>query len=395
MDRVRAGLLRRANLLLGEQVAEHLDRLVRRAGVQRARVVRRDDRDGCDPELPARAEDAQRDLPAVGDEQLLDGHRTPAGVRFRPARAAFSAKRIAAAGNLLRALQRLLERGGEVLDVRFGHGQRRDALEHVHVVAGGLDQDRVLGEERHRHQLAEDPRLRPLDQAPRPASSLRLVELDRPEQSETAHVADDVVALEQRLRSLEQQVAEARGAFDQALLVQLVERGEAGGHGQVVRREGRAVADRVLERVEDVVVDLTAHQARPHRHVAARERFRDGDDVGLEAPVLEGEHLPGASEAGLHLVQREVRPVPAAELLRALQVARRGEVHALALHGLDQEQGDILALQFPLERVEVVPGDLVEVGKERPEALRPLGAAVGRERAESEAVEALARRQHA
>ena len=98
MDRVRAGLLRRANLLLGEQVAEHLDRLVRRAGVQRARVVRRDDRDGRDPELPAGAEDAQRDLPPVGDEQLLDGHRTPAGVRFRPARAAFSAKRIAAAG---------------------------------------------------------------------------------------------------------------------------------------------------------------------------------------------------------------------------------------------------------------------------------------------------------
>ena len=44
-----------------------------------------------------------------------------------------------------------------------------------------------------------------------------------------------------------------------------------------------------------------------------------------------------------------------------------------------------------LERVEVVPGDALEVGQERPEALRPFGAAVGRERAEREPVEALGR----
>ena len=97
VDRVRARLLRGADLLLREEVAEHLDRLVRRACVQRAGVVRRDDGDGGDPQLPAGAEDTERDLAAVCDEQLAD-QRTRAGVCFRPARAALSAKRIIAAG---------------------------------------------------------------------------------------------------------------------------------------------------------------------------------------------------------------------------------------------------------------------------------------------------------
>src|SRR5438445_13670323 len=58
MDRVRAGLLRAANVLLGEEVTSDLCRLVGRPRVQRATVIRRDDRDGRDTELTARAKDA-------------------------------------------------------------------------------------------------------------------------------------------------------------------------------------------------------------------------------------------------------------------------------------------------------------------------------------------------
>ena len=72
MDRVGARLLRRADVLLREEIARDLDRLVGGARVQRALVVGRDDGDGRDPELTARAKDPQRDLAAVGDEQLPD-----------------------------------------------------------------------------------------------------------------------------------------------------------------------------------------------------------------------------------------------------------------------------------------------------------------------------------
>ena len=41
--------------------------------LMRAEVVRRDDRDGGDVERACGAEDAQRDLAPVGDEQLLHG----------------------------------------------------------------------------------------------------------------------------------------------------------------------------------------------------------------------------------------------------------------------------------------------------------------------------------
>jgi hypothetical protein len=72
MDRIRARLLRRADVLLREEVAPDLDGRVSGARVQRALIVGSDDGDGRDPELAAGAEDAQGDLAAVGDEELPD-----------------------------------------------------------------------------------------------------------------------------------------------------------------------------------------------------------------------------------------------------------------------------------------------------------------------------------
>ena len=75
MDCVGARLAGGPDVLLRVQVARDLHRLVGRARVQRAYVVGRGDRDGGDPELAARAEDAQRDLAPVRDEQLPDLHQ--------------------------------------------------------------------------------------------------------------------------------------------------------------------------------------------------------------------------------------------------------------------------------------------------------------------------------
>jgi hypothetical protein len=74
VDRVRAGLLCGADVLLGVEVGRDLDGLVRRACVQRPRVVRGRNRNGADSKLAARLEDAHRDLTAIRNEELLKGH---------------------------------------------------------------------------------------------------------------------------------------------------------------------------------------------------------------------------------------------------------------------------------------------------------------------------------
>ncbi len=103
--------------------------------------------------------------------------------------------------------------------------------------------------------------------------------------------------------------------------------------------------------------------------------------------MLQREEAPGAPEAGLHLVADEQRARLAAERLRAGQVALRGEVHALALHRLDHERGDVAARELALQRVEVAEGHSLAPGQQRPEALAEVVVAVERERAEREPVE--------
>ena len=114
---------------------------------------------------------------------------------------------------------------------------------------------------------------------------------------------------------------------------------------------------------------LCRSSSAPVGDVAARERLRDGDEVGLEPPVLQGEQLPGAPEARLHLVDAEERPVAPAELLRALEVAGLGQVDAVALHRLDDEERDVLAAQLGLEPLEIVERDERHARQQRLEPL--------------------------
>src|SRR5439155_1421361 len=79
------------------------------------------------------------------------------------------------------------------------------------------------------------------------------------------------------------------------------------------------------------------HQQRADGHVAARQRFRNRHEVGLEPPVLEREQPSRAAEARLNLVHGEERPVTATQLLRTLQIAVRRQVHA---HPLDRRDED-------------------------------------------------------
>ena len=75
--------------------------------------------------------------------------------------------------------------------------------------------------------------------------------------------------------------------------------------------------------------------------------FAEAEQVGLDAFVLDGEHSPGAPEAGRHLVADQQRAVPARQLAQRRQVAGRLRPHAGgALHErLDDERGDLAAVR--------------------------------------------------
>ncbi len=105
--------------------------------------------------------------------------------------------------------------------------------------------------------------------------------------------------------------------------------------------------------------------------------------------MLVGEQLAGATETRLDLVDAEERAVAPAERLCALEISGGSDVHALALHRLDEEHGDVLAAELLLERVEIAERNLLEAGQQWPEALRELGVAVRRQRAEGQPVEAV------
>jgi len=103
VDRVRAGLSRGAHVLRRVEVRCDLDERVGGLGVERTAVVGRGDGDRLDAFGAAGAEDAQRDLPPVRDEQAAH----PSESRLRLDRGLV---RFSAVGSTLRRLTHL---GGE------------------------------------------------------------------------------------------------------------------------------------------------------------------------------------------------------------------------------------------------------------------------------------------
>src|SRR3954464_10391498 len=77
-------------------------------------------------------------------------------------------------------------------------------------------------------------------------------------------------------------------------------------------------------RAGNPIHDLGLRQGDAERHTTG-DTFRDGDDVGLDAAVLDGPPLAGASAACLHFVadqQNAVRVADAPQLLHELRRSR-------------------------------------------------------------------------
>ena len=72
---------------------------------------------------------------------------------------------------------------------------------------------------------------------------------------------------------------------------------------------------------------------------------------GCHAGMLRREHLAGAADAGLHLVEHEQDPVLVADLPQPLEEpVRRDEIAALALQRLDHDRRDFLRRHVALEQ---------------------------------------------
>ena len=87
VNRVGAGRLCGADVLLGEEIALDLGGLVGQPRVESAEIVGRRHGDGCDSGFCAGSEDPRRDLAAVRYEELSDLHRTANVISDAPASA--------------------------------------------------------------------------------------------------------------------------------------------------------------------------------------------------------------------------------------------------------------------------------------------------------------------
>jgi len=146
------------------------------------------------------------------------------------------------------------------------------------------------------------------------------------------------------------------------------------------------VDDAAVHARKSFLINRAARDDGRRGHVTAAERLGDSEDVGLQVPVLEGEPLARAAEAGLHLVADEERAVLAAQGLRAVVVIVLREFDALALDQFHDEGRDVALLQLVLKLCDVAHRHRFAARHERAEALVKSGIARHGKRAVAEAV---------
>ena len=126
-----------------------------------------------------------------------------------------------------------------------------------------------------------------------------IVELGAHHQAETAHLGDDAVLLLQLADAGLQLLAAGDHVGEERRVRHDLDGGERGRAPHRVAAVRAAVAAG-----GPLVVELAAGAERGERE-AAGDALGHADDVGLDAVVIDGEHLAGAAEAALHLVGDE------------------------------------------------------------------------------------------
>src|SRR3954471_15125287 len=89
---------------------------------------------------------------------------------------------------------------------------------------------------------------------------------------------------------------------------------------------------------ESFLINIAAGDDRTTGHVATAQALCERDDIRLEIPMFEPEHLTGAPEAGLDFIGHEERPVLPAKLLRSIIEVALRIFAAFALDRLEEER---------------------------------------------------------
>src|SRR6185437_14434688 len=212
-----------------------------------------------------------------------DGDRVRAGLlRARRRRAQARGRRVPGPGPRARSKRASDGRAGlpagaqdelELVDEEVGalarDAERRLHLQHVQVVAGGLDDDAPLA-----HALADRLTHRGRRLARLPAAD----ELDAPVEPDAVHGADQIMPAGQLAQAGEQVLADDARVLLQTLRLDRVDDGEAGpAADRVAAGRGEEAALR-----GERLGDLAAGDDGAHRMPVA-ERLGDGDDVGRDA----------------------------------------------------------------------------------------------------------------
>src|SRR5689334_4600277 len=120
---------------------------------------------------------------------------------------------------------------------------------------GDLRQDPVSYQQRNDDGLAEEALRRRLEKTPGSAQAERggRSEFERDHQAPATDVLEKLVFADERAQAAEQALTAAGGVLDEVLVVESSQRGESGGHREIVLAEGGAVDDCPVHPIERAV----------------------------------------------------------------------------------------------------------------------------------------------
>jgi len=166
-----------------------------------------------------------------------------------------------------------------------------------------------------------------------------LDDFDAPEESHAADVADGgVFGLEGFEFGLDVG-GEVGGALDEVEALHFLNGGNGGAEGHGMGLVGMAVGEVVFL---EVVGDLLGSGAEAEGDVGGGDALGGDEDVGSDAPVIDGEPLAGSSPAGHDFVGDEEDAVPVADFADAGEVfGGRDEDAVGADDGFEDDGGDV------------------------------------------------------
>ena len=156
-------------------------------------------------------------------------------------------------------------------------------------------------------------------------------------QADAADDADHLVLLLQLFEAVQQVGTHLRRVFDEVLVLHDLDVAEGGRSHHRMTTKGDDVAEGDTLAAHESVGDVLASDGTAHGQVATGNALGNGHDVGGDAPVLAGEHLAGATEAGYHLIGDEQDAVLVADFAQHWPIVVRRHHRS---HGTGNRLGD-------------------------------------------------------